>query len=389
MTIELELRKTLLKTGKQPIVIRIQRGKDLTRKNTGFSVFEKDWDNFKRQVKRTHPNYSEINTALVAKVNKAEKAYAVLSKSTEHVSSKAVVGSAFTSHSFMSFIQKEYDALKNKPEKSSTAKKYNTMMVLLRDYDPDVVIEAIDGDWLEGFRDKRKAAGIKHNTIVSNLSVYRTLYKYAIKELRFKPEVNPFEEIKIGDFRSANREPLEAEDIEKLHNFLGLPSQNRVRDIWLTSYYLAGIRFGDVLRLKWTDIKDGRITIQPNKTENSSGMILDLKIHRRLAEIFKKYDRSTETIFNVVKTGYPEEIDRINRSMSPTLKTVLLGAGIAKNVGFANARNTFAKAARKKDSKDMNTTKDALGHTKIKTTEIYTGMDTEAIDDLMNKVYGE
>lgn len=388
MAIELELRKSKLKSGKQPIALRIQNSSGTTRRNTPFAVFEKDWDNKKRQVKRTHPNYSEINDAIQAIAEKAEKMHARLAKSNPNPNTSAIADATFASNSFMTFIQGEYDELKKNPKKSSTAKKYNTMMVLLRAFDPDVTIEAIDGDWLEKFRKKRKEANIAHNTIVSNLSVLQTLYKGAIRSIKFKPEVFPFDEIVIGDSRSANRQPLDLDDIEKLHKFNGTSSQNRVRDVWLTSYYLAGARFGDVLRIKWKDIKNGRVIIQPNKTEESSGVILNLKVHPKLERIFSNYNKSTETVFNVIKTGYPEEIDRINRSMSPTLKAVLLGAGIAKNVGFANARNSFAHHAKKKD-KDMNTTKEALGHTELKTTRIYTGVDFEAIDELMDKVYGE
>lgn len=37
------------------------------------------------------------------------------------------------------------------------------------------------------------------------------------------------------------------------------PAQQNALNIWLTSFYFAGIRVGDVLKLKCTDFKDDRL----------------------------------------------------------------------------------------------------------------------------------
>lgn len=63
--------------------------------------------------------------------------------------------------------------------------------------------------------------------------------------------------IRIG---SGLKMGLTQEEIQKIEN-LELESNTCIwhaRNIWLFSFYFAGVRISDVLKIKWSDFKDGR-----------------------------------------------------------------------------------------------------------------------------------
>lgn len=386
MNVELELRKGLLKSGKQAIVLRIINNRKVKRKNTGFSVFEKDWDNSKKQVRKSHPNYQELNIQLQNEVNKVEK-LAITIIGSGSGDADTVIAAAYAKHDFVDFIKGRLKTFIDNGQ-YAYAKKTNTIIGLLEDFSPNVAINEINPAYLTKFRNKRKEAGKKPNTIISNLSMIRTFYREALIATRYRPDVDPFDEFTVGMFKPATKAVLNQEEVNKLYSFSGNQQQNIAKDVWLTSFYLAGARFGDILRLKWTDIEQGRAIIKPTKTRLSSGVELNMPIHPKLAKIFDRYDKKTETIFNVIREGDAYDIDRLNANLGKTLKLVLLGAGIAKNISYSCARNTFAQLANEISGRDIYSIRTALGHTKMATTEIYLGTDKKAVDELMKKVYG-
>ena len=56
--------------------------------------------------------------------------------------------------------------------------------------------------------------------------------------------------------------------------------------------YFTGQRIGDVCKMRWTDIEDGAITVEQQKT----GKVLNIEIHSRLAAILAETPRSLTTI---------------------------------------------------------------------------------------------
>lgn len=69
-------------------------------------------------------------------------------------------------------------------------------------------------------------------------------------------------------FQKTEKIGLNEKEILLLENIkLESAAQRHAINIWLTSFYFAGIRIGDVLQLKWSDFVDGRLHYRMNKNQ--------------------------------------------------------------------------------------------------------------------------
>lgn len=97
---------------------------------------------------------------------------------------------------------------------------------------------------------------------------------------------NPVKDIKI-DHESAPHEPWPEAVIEKaLQGPVRLP---------VALLYYTGQRISDVCRMRWSDIEDGVITVEPQKTLRFR-KVLYIPIHDRLQAILNETPRSLTTI---------------------------------------------------------------------------------------------
>lgn len=103
---------------------------------------------------------------------------------------------------------------------------------------------------------------ISERTIVNYLIVIRTIFNQAIDAELVDRKYYPYgkgkiiiktpETIKVG---------LTAEEVKRLED-AELPSgtfEDHCRNLWLFSFYFAGMRISDVYRIKWSDIQNGRL----------------------------------------------------------------------------------------------------------------------------------
>src|SRR5690606_34667513 len=113
----------------------------------------------------------------------------------------------------------------------------------------------------------------------SQLNVtYRKVARYLIHQ----PQANDLSLLpseKIG---------LSIDEVKLLENSKELsPPQQHAVNLWLLSFYFAGIRFGDLLLLKWDDFKDERLYYRMNKSHKYDS----LKIPEKAKAIMEFYSQ--------------------------------------------------------------------------------------------------
>jgi integrase len=64
-------------------------------------------------------------------------------------------------------------------------------------------------------------------------------------------------------------------------------SRRTSKNVWLFSFYLAGMRVADVLKIKWSDIYDQRLHYRMNKNDKLLSLKLPLRV-LPIIEIYKK-----------------------------------------------------------------------------------------------------
>lgn len=141
--------------------------------------------------------------------------------------------------------------------------------------------------------------------------------------------------------------------------------------------YSAGLRVGELLNLRISDIDSKRMLIRVNQGKGRKDRVTLLS--NRLLELLRKYYlqyHPREFLFEGVSGGKYSE-----RSVQCVLKKACQSAGILKHVTMHTLRHSFATHLLEHNT-DLRYIQELLGHTNPKTTQIYTHITTKGLDQL-------
>lgn len=143
--------------------------------------------------------------------------------------------------------------------------------------------------------------------------------------------------------------------------------------------YSAGLRAGEVLGLKWTDINinDNRIHIKAAKGKKDRCVMLSQNARTLLIKYRKAYP-SKEYIFEGQYGGAYSY-----RSLQQVFKRALKEAGINTPYTLHCLRHSFATHLLESGT-DLRYIQQLLGHNSSKTTEIYTHVSMQALDKIVS-----
>jgi len=277
-------------------------------------------------------------------------------------------------------------------------KKHKTLQQRLSDFrnNQELNFEEIDISFLEEFQKYLRKLGNNQTTISKYLKALRSTFYKAIDSGKYTSKANPFSsfKIKVGQ---PNKDRLNLEEIikiEKLELTQGTLISH-VRNVFLFSFYNAGIRISDLLMLKWQNIQNGRLVYKMYKTNRTHSLLLKEKPLAILDHYRPDDTKKEDYIFPFFKNNidYSDPLFLHNQIGAKTalinkyLKEIAKKAEIDKNITTHTARHSFADIARKKEKNLYNLSK-ALGHSSIKVTEAYlASFDEAAVDETLNNVF--
>ncbi|WZL89994.1 tyrosine-type recombinase/integrase [Salinimicrobium sp. 3283s] len=398
-SIKIVLRKNMIKKdGTIPLALRISENYKTNYHWLGYYVLEKDWDKKFQKVKKSHPNHKKLNYLLMKKITQAQDLYF---HSEDDLTPRQIKNKLKGPGGSQSFFAVAAERVKQKHDKGtfSVAKSELSILYNLEEFlnlkttqKKDEVIKAIKerrrvrvsktrkGQYsfedaisyfkkntrLEfreinaSFLNKYKVfcstyMDHKTRTITNQLIFIRTLFNVAMKDGIVSSKYYPFagdkEKIRIG---SGNKIGLTAEEVTKIEN-LAAESHSSIwhtRNVWLVSFYFAGIRISDVVALKWTDIKDGRLYYVMNKNEKP----LSFKVPDKAKTIFNLYlmDKTENNgyIFPFLKDADQQDPKSVflkmrnaTKVLNKFLKRIADECKIDKNLSNHIARHTFGNIA--------------------------------------------
>lgn len=293
-SIKIVLRKRKNKDGTRPLVLQIIKNRKTSILHTGQDILEADWDAKSQKVKKSHPNSARINNYLLKKLAEANAKSLEMEDQNSHVSSKAVKENIKPSGGTTFFAQAEL-YLNN----LKTSGKYNQYTAdkprvkHFRDFlkESDIAFSDISVGLLQRYQAYLHGLGDKgQRTIVNHLVVIRSVFAYAAKNRVIDKKLSPFgkEGIKIK-FPDSVKIGLTAEEVKRLEE-LTLPEgsfEEHARKLWLFSFYFAGMRIGDVLRLKWSDLQNERLYYSMGKNDKGGS----LKVSSKALKILYAYEK--------------------------------------------------------------------------------------------------
>lgn len=218
----------------------------------------------------------------------------------------------------------------------------------------------------------RVTLGLKNNTVW----VYMITFKHiialaraagAIRSDPFSTYKNRFEQVERGYLTEEELQRLMLEPLEE-------GTQRRVRDLFIFSAF-TGLSYTDIRNLRWDNVRevfDGEtwIVTRRRKTHTPTSLLL-LDIPRQILE--RCGDRSTSYIFRMPS----------NNCCNDYLIDLGRQCGVATRITFHIARHTFATLSLSKGV-PIETLSSILGHTSIRTTQIYAKITNKKISQDMN-----
>jgi integrase/recombinase XerD len=183
---------------------------------------------------------------------------------------------------------------------------------------------------------------------------------------RGKMTLNPYRNFKLS-FPESNREYLTKEEIEAIQTIDTLNDGilDNIRNIFLFSCY-TGLRFGDAMNLNVKDIKTVSkkryIRVDQAKTDKRR----EIPLLKAANAIIDKYE--THPFRKLTGRVLPK---LANQTVNRYLKMIASMAGIEKNLSHHIARHTCATTILLDNNVPIEVASHWLGHTSIKTTQIY------------------
>jgi len=383
------------KKGEAPIYLRIIKNRKPTYISLGYYIRPEDWDAEKVRVKKSHPNSSRLNNFITEKLSEAQSHTLDLETKDKDVNTKAmkkaVVGEA--SPSFLKYLDRFLKEQETKA-KVGTYNKVKGVIEKVKQFvgSNDLLFDELTVTWLKSYEAyMRNHFENSTNTIHANFKVIRRILNEAISEDLFAFEKSPFHKFKLKTEKT-NIEYLtekELKGIEELQLTLGTKMDIH-RDMYVFTAYTGGMRISDLLQLKWKDFDGERIYKQTQKTRE----IISIKIPKIGMQIIEKYKPKHilpenfifPILINAIDYSDPKVLHRAISSATAytnkDLKEIAKLAEITKRLHFHTSRHTFATSSLKKGMRMENTSK-ILGHTNLKTTQIYAKIVNEALDKAM------
>lgn len=341
--VKLALRKdkaAIKKNGMQPIYLYVTINRKVIPIHCKLHVFKEHWNKGKELVKHGASDYigdvTEVNNFLNNKKLDAQKIildYETRKQPLDSVTfRKEMQGDRKTD--YFGYIEKLYES---KTVGKSTIADMRSKNRVLLDYltnelnKDSLTLFEITGDFIAAYRKYlMEVRGNSKNGVFNNMKYL----KIALNNAERKGDVsfNPFRVTTVKMERGRKKEFLNQDERQALEHLyeskeLSPNLKNALRIFLFASY--TGLRYGDLMRLKFSDIRNGRIFIRMQK--NKAPLEVKLLSHAR------KYIPTNirEYVFTRV----------VNSTLNKRLKRLAKKAGIEKNVSIHIARHSFAVMA--------------------------------------------
>jgi len=338
-----------------PIVIRIIKNRKPSYIYTGQYIEEKHWDDKNHKVKKSHPNSARLNNFIAIKFAEANDKLLELEGKNDGITSQLVTKEIKSERKVSTFFElaKIYLEQLEAQGQLNRLSGERSRIKHFKDFldHKDITFPEINQVLLKQFQGYLKTKrGNSERSIVNSLIVIRTIFNLAIREGIVDRKYYPFgrggivikfpQSVKIG-LSKADVKAIEEVELED-------EKENHARNVWLFSYYFAGMRISDVLRLRWSDFKDGRLYYQMGKNRK----VLSLKVPNQVNEILSHYEgdkrKSDDYVFPELKKADQNSLSDIrskikngNKQINIRLKRIAKKLEIDKPLTMHIARHTF------------------------------------------------
>ncbi|GHT83315.1 phage integrase family site specific recombinase [Spirochaetia bacterium] len=261
-----------------------------------------------------------------------------------------------------------YSYLEEMSKTRSSNDRVNRVLKYLKEYPGGIAIQLgqVSEKRIRNFQEY-----MEHDTGLAQASAasYSQAVRMALNQAVLENVIhrNPAEAVKVIPVPESDKVHLNTEEMQRLSNtpMNGLVGE-QVKKAFLFACY-CGLRISDLIRLEWGDIERDAKGMQIVKKMKKTQRKVYVPVHDTAWEILTNGD--TVDIHPHGDRVFPLLKDKYNNYLVLWAKK----AGIEKHIGWHTARHTFAVLSLENGA-DIYTVSKLLGHTDLKTTQVYAKM---------------
>ena len=397
-TIKLILRENRVnKAGEAPLYIRVTKDRKPKYISLNFRLPPKSWNHGEQKIKGSYPNSTRLNAWLKTQVSETLNTIIDLQGKDKNVRTKdikeTILGCA--SPNFLEYARKYIKRAYLDKGKDPTYERYNSTLNKFEEY-LDGRAFTFDDMTVSFLKDYEsyliKKYDNKTNTIGKDLKSFRRIINEAINDQVFPFEKNPFHRFKIK-WENTEKNFLTENELAAFESYSVKEGTVRAvhKDVFVFACYAGGLRVSDIFRLKWLYFNGTHIIITTKKT----GRQVSIKLPKKALAIIEKYRTENQSpsdfIFPILNPDDDvvndkrlfKKINSKNSLANKNLKIIAQKVGIEKHISFHTSRHTWATRALSKGMKIHHVSK-LLGHSSVKTTEVYAKIVNKDLDDAMD-----
>jgi len=378
LTINFILKKTRQKSnGDIPVYVRFTMNGKRVELTTGIFVHPDRWDDSGQQVKGKTDNSRIINNRLDQIQMEILDIYNQL-KSTDGDFNVITIKNKLLKIDKSKGVLNVFDyyldsilAKLNKGYSMETYKHYKSSRKRLADFikfkfkKSDYSLDNINYKFLDAFDIYLKNEFKVHQNTAWNYHKHlRRVLNLAVSMDYLQK--NPYSKFKVG-LEETHREYLTSEELSKIEEKeIQIERLSAVRDIFVFACY-TGLSYSDISKLNESHLRIGMdekewIIIDRTKTNNRCR----IPVLPKAKVILNKYNNYPKNQFKGLLLPV-----LTNQKMNSYLKELGDICGIKKNITMHMARHTFATTITLDNGVPIETVSKILGHTSLKTTQIY------------------
>ena len=351
-TVKIVLREKVRKDGTYPLCMRITKDRKTSFIHLGYSLKKDEWDETLQRAKRSYASHVRLNNFIIKKLSEGTDGALELETNKAEVSVRAVknkikplAGSTFNAQAEAYLLRLKtagkYNQYTADKPRVKHFKEFARITIGFSDITPSL---------LDRFKAYLKGEGLGERSAVNHLVVIRSVFSQAIADNLVDPKHYPFGKGKVKiKFPDSIKIGLTTEEVKSLKETELGGKEDHARNLWLFSFYLAGMRASDVLRLRWSDIQDKRLHYAMGKNNKADS----LKLPEKAVAIIQKYrdrkENKDDLLFPDLKGCDFDNKFNLQRSIAFKVSAidkvlqndVAVKAKITKSLTMYIARHTF------------------------------------------------
>ncbi len=381
MRISVELSSEDTAKGRAVQLVFVSKGR--ARLALGMHVAPKHWDARKGRVRFGVGMAAVMNARIAAELERAE-GIALERPGITPAALRELMRSAPKTKDFATIVLKQLD--------QERGKSFHTMKqrrASIRRFDAwcgPIGLDDVTAEVMRRYRAHLVDGGLASNGVAVQLKRLRTMYRAACRAVAMVP-VDVLQDCDAVERYIDPPSRLTREEVKALMVYAAAAKGWAAKAVhmWLFSFLSAGIRWGDMCRLKTDHIKDGRIELPQHKT----GAPKNVELHPYAQYVSGLY-RQGHYVFGINGGREPDEkkIAVANVLANRGLKKAAVRCGITKRLHTHNARHSFAAQALDADLDDR-AIQAAMGISEAVYKHYRGRIRPDRVDEEVNKVVGE